>query len=262
MRRERLREIVWCVVIVIAACLLLLLCLPAKSAEQGQPATCAGWCGAYQIVYAADPDTGVARKFERREVYETTNGGRPNTGKFGPWRETYCEVPGAPSYSYKESELPKTSHEEIARCIGAAAWHWFVSNPSAGGNSGYLNLTTLPFSENHLQLGLRLSTGEPMPKKEAKPPRLVENTFALDQATGRFVLFHFGGKRELGEKPDIDPRQQQQQPPPDYKPPVQLPPGRQCRACGGDGVMAHPDSGNGPIRWVKCYECGGTGKAK
>lgn len=100
------------------------------------------WSGCFQVVYVADK-TGLVRKLEREEARQTTQQGRPGTGVYGPWRETYCEAPGAPNYSYPTKDWPKAinAHE----VLGPTLFHWFQVNNRARVSQTF-NLTEFPFS--------------------------------------------------------------------------------------------------------------------
>jgi len=171
-------------------CYLLMGPIP-KANGQGA-VTVAVWTGCSQVVYVIDPDTGMARKLERRELRETTTADRPGTGQWGPWKEAYCEAPGAPSYGYG-FEWPKAiTAQEVERLLGKAVAQAFQAEKRAT-TSATFNLTGYPFRTFAVGRALEPSLWNSLPAVQRGTAQRLQRT---TEDTGRI----------LNPPPEGDPR--------------------------------------------------------
>jgi hypothetical protein len=229
---------------------------------QGQE-TIGVWSGCCETLYILDPQTGMARKFERREDIRTTKDMRIGTGNFAQWEEAYCQLPGAPSWGWLQKDWPKpVADAEMQRLLGPTFYRYFAERPKAEMSRVY-NLS--PYEDR--------STWGPTWKQQEqtwrtlpwvannvtpKLPRPEENTGRLD-ANGNVEIYVYNNGNSTmrpGPKSQVTP------PPAGIKPAAsKIPLHEQCGSCGGSGALAHPLIARGmPGHLIVCPTCGGRGR--
>lgn len=110
------------------------------TAQRGLPMamTESVWSGCYQIIYVVDPARQTTRKLERREIRSTTIADRAGTGRYGPWREAFCEPLGVRSFSYDNRIWPKQiSGNEVVRLLGTQRAAYFAKHSQAKQSETY-----------------------------------------------------------------------------------------------------------------------------